>query len=92
MALCIVRTGFRWQHWNIGDKVELFGEELESLLASGDVDLDLSESNLRYQKQIESVQSNQGNSCDVCFFNAKSPFGLMAHVRAAHKAVENYGK
>lgn len=71
MTKVIVATNYRSRFWNIGDTVELFGDELRVQLEAGNVEL-------------ADGEPQPAIVCELCGKEAKSEFGLMAHMKT-HK-------
>lgn len=55
---CIVKTDFRKRFWNIGDTVELFGDDLRRLTQSGDVEPEGGEVCHSEQTSVETLKNS----------------------------------
>jgi len=73
--LVIVAKPF-YRGWNVGDTVELFGEELKQRLEEGNV------------MPTQRDQFEDGIICQNCGRKCASEFGLKAHMRSHKKEAE----
>lgn len=91
MALVVVISDFRKKHWNIGDHVELFGEELERCIENGDVELEEMIDDSTYLGTVgnevptKTTFASSGYFCKECGRECASSFGLKSHVRSHKK-------